>query len=62
MNLVTYVTDEVSMISRHLTPNVVTLKSLIHLRKNVITFRVVYFIKAFNSTDQRCAKRVVREP
>ena len=46
MNRFTYVTDDVSMISIPLRPNVITLKSLIHLRTNVTTFRTlfVYFI------------------
>ena len=69
MNRVTYVTDDVSMISRHLRPNVITLKSLIQLRKNVITFRTLLhylgsLISFRPSTEQtkRCGKRVVREP
>ena len=69
MNRVTYVTDDVSMLSRHLRPNVITLKSLIHLRKNVITFRTLLhylgsFISFRPSTAQtkRCGKRVDREP
>ena len=69
MNRVTYVTDDVSMISRHLRPNVITLKSLIHLRKNVIRFRTLLhylgsLISFRPSTEQtkRCGKLVVREP
>ena len=69
MNRVTYVTDEVSMISRHLWANVVTLKGLIRLRKNVNIFRNLLpylgsFISFRPSTAQtkRCGKRVVREP
>ena len=66
MNRVTYFTDDVSMLSRHLRPNVITLKSL---RKTVITFRTLLhylgsFISFRPSTAQtkRCGKRVVREP
>ena len=69
MNRVTYVTDDVSMISRHLRPNVITFESLIHLTKNDITFRTLLhylgsFISFRPSTAQtkRCGKRVVREP
>ena len=69
MNRVTFVTDDVSMISRHLRPNVITLKSLMHLRKNGITFRILLhylgsFISFRPSTEQtkRYGKRVVREP
>ena len=45
MNRVTYVTDDVSMISRHLRPNVITLKSLIHLRKMLLHLGLYYIIK-----------------
>ena len=69
MNRVTYVTDDVSMLSRHLRPNVITLKSLIHLRKTVITFRtLLHYLGSFISSrpspaqTKRCGKRVVREP
>ena len=66
MNRVTYVTDDVSMISRHLRPNVITLKSLIHFKKNGVTFRTLLhylgsFISFRPSTEQtkRYGKRVV---
>ena len=59
MNRVTYVTDDVSMISRHLRPfkkNVITFRTLLHYLGSFISFR------PSTAQTKRCGKRVVREP